>query len=461
IPIDVIYLDIDYMDGFRVMTFKSPQFDGVEKLIEELHKKGIKVVTILDPGVKVDEEYGVYKRGKEGDYFTKKLDGETFIGAVWPNDSAFPDFSNERVREWWKTEVKSFIHKYNIDGVWNDMNEPCVFNTDFKTMPGSCIHNSDFGVIEHRGFHNRYGMEMSRCSHEAQKELRKNTREFSMTRATFAGGQRYSSVWTGDNMSMFSQLRMSIPMNANLGMSGFSFASNDVGGFGLDTSEELLIRWSQVGTFLPIYRNHSNMYTRRQEPWAFGSDAENIIRKTIELRYELMPYIYTCFYDSYKEGIPVFRPLIFEFENDINTINIKEQFMFGDNLMIAPVLNEGEREKYVYFPKGKWYDYFTKEYFEGERWHLLRCSLDKILVFVKEGSVIPVYKDKYSNMENRPKKFYLKVFGEKAKGRLYYDDGISMDYKKGCYNLINIWIEDGKINLDYENNGLDKEEIIY
>ncbi|MGL5417638.1 MAG: TIM-barrel domain-containing protein [Clostridium sp.] len=461
IPIDVIYLDIDYMDGFRVMTFKSPQFDGVKELIEELHKKGMKVITILDPGVKVDEDYGVYKRGKEGNYFTKKLDGETFVGAVWPGDSAFPDFSNKNVRTWWKTELKGFIDKYNIDGIWNDMNEPCVFNTDYKTMPDSCIHNSDYGVIDHKEFHNRYGMEMSRCSHEAQMELRENTREFSMTRATYAGGQRYSSVWTGDNMSMFSQLRMSIPMNANLGISGFSFASNDVGGFGLDTTEELLIRWSQVGTFLPIYRNHSNMYTRRQEPWAFGKNAEEIIRNSISLRYELMPYIYTAFYDSYKNGIPVFRPLILEFEEDMNLLNIKEQFMFGDSLMVAPVINDGERKKYVYFPEGTWYNYFTKEKFEGSRGYMINCPLNEVLVFALEGSVIPVYTEKYFNMENRPEDISLKIFGDKAKGKFYSDDGESMDYKNGSYNLVNIFYEDEKIKLDYENKGFKEVKIEY
>ncbi|WP_297633295.1 glycoside hydrolase family 31 protein [uncultured Clostridium sp.] len=459
IPIDVIYLDIDYMDGFRVMTFKSPQFDGVKELIEELKAKGIKTITILDPGVKVDEEYGVYKRGKEGNYFTKKADGETFIGAVWPGDSAFPDFSNSEVRTWWKEELKSFIKEYNIDGIWNDMNEPCVFNTDYKTMPDTCIHKGDYGVMEHKEFHNRYGFEMSRCSHEAQKELKENIREFSMTRATYAGGQRYSSVWTGDNISLFSQLRMSISMNANLGMSGFSFVGNDVGGFGGDCNEELLIRWTQVGTFLPIFRNHSNMYTRRQEPWAFGENCEEICKKAIDLRYELMPYIYTAFYDSYNSGIPMFRPLILEFEDDINVINIKEQFMVGDNLMIAPVMNEGEREKYVYLPKGNWYNYFTEEMYEGNRGYMLKCPLNEILIFVKEGSVIPIYKEKYFNMENKPKEFYLKIFGAEATGKLYNDDGISMDYKKGKFNLIDIHYNHGKLELNYKVKGLEEEII--
>ncbi|MDE6182737.1 MAG: glycoside hydrolase family 31 protein, partial [Eubacteriales bacterium] len=357
IPLDVVYLDIDYMDGFRVMTFKTPHFDNAKGLIKEMKEKGINTITILDPGVKVDEEYGIYQRGKKGGHFTKKLDGEIFVGAVWPGDSAFPDFSNEECRKWWKEELKNFIKEYDIDGIWNDMNEPCVFNNDHKTMLESCIHNSDYGVIEHKEFHNRYGMEMSRASKEAQDELNNNQkRGFSMTRATYAGGQRYSSIWTGDNMSLWSQLRMSICMNANLGISGFSFVGNDVSGFGLDSTEELFIRWSQVGTFLPILRNHSNMYTRRQEPWTFGERAEKIAKASIELRYELMPYLYDMYYLSHKKGLPIFRPMIMEFQNDMKLINNKEQFMFGDSILIAPVLYEGETNKLVYLPEGNWYN---------------------------------------------------------------------------------------------------------
>ena len=352
IPLDVVYLDIDYMDGFRVMTFKTPNFDYAAGLISDLKEKGIRTITIIDPGVKVDEEYDVFKRGKEGNHFTKKLDGEIFIGAVWPGDSAFPDFSNKDCREWWKSELKKFISEHGMDGIWNDMNEPCVFNNDHKTMLETCLHNSDNGVIEHKEFHNRYGFEMSRCSKEAQEELHPNERGFSMTRATYAGGQRYSSVWTGDNMSLWSQMRMSISMNANLGISGFSFVGNDVSGFGLDSSEELFIRWMEMGTFIPIFRNHSNMYTRRQEPWAFGPRAEKIAKKSIELRYELLPYIYDLYYISHKEGLPIFRPMIMEYEKDMNLLNMREQFMLGENMIVAPVLYEGERSKTVYLPKG-------------------------------------------------------------------------------------------------------------
>ncbi|EGT3613563.1 DUF4968 domain-containing protein [Clostridium perfringens] len=459
IPLDVVYLDIDYMDGFRVMTFKTPNFDDAAGLISDLKEKGIRTITIIDPGVKVDEEYDVFKRGKEGNHFTKKLDGEMFIGAVWPGDSAFPDFSNKDCREWWKSELKKFISEHGMDGIWNDMNEPCVFNNDHKTMLETCLHNSDNGVIEHKEFHNRYGFEMSRCSKEAQEELHPNERGFSMTRATYAGGQRYSSVWTGDNMSLWSQIRMSISMNANLGISGFSFVGNDVSGFGLDSSEELFIRWMEMGTFIPIFRNHSNMYTRRQEPWAFGPRAEKIAKKSIELRYELLPYIYDLYYISHKEGLPIFRPMIMEYEKDMNLLNMREQFMLGENMLVAPVLYEGERSKTVYLPKGSWFNYFTMEKLQGGKWYKLPCELDEILIFVKEGAIIPTYNKKFRNVKERPKNILLKVFGENAKGFHYNDDGHSMEYLEGKYTYMDIKVVDGKEELKLINNGYSIEEI--
>ncbi|HAT4282243.1 TPA: DUF4968 domain-containing protein [Clostridium perfringens] len=459
IPLDVVYLDIDYMDGFRVMTFKTPNFDDAAGLISYLKEKGIRTITIIDPGVKVDEEYEVFKRGKEGNHFTKKLDGEIFIGAVWPGDSAFPDFSNKDCREWWKSELKKFISEHGMDGIWNDMNEPCVFNNDHKTMLETCLHNSDNGVIEHKEFHNRYGFEMSRCSKEAQEELHPNERGFSMTRATYAGGQRYSSVWTGDNMSLWSQMRMSISMNANLGISGFSFVGNDVSGFGLDSSEELFIRWMEMGPFIPIFRNHSNMYTRRQEPWAFGPRAEKIAKKSIELRYELLPYIYDLYYISHKEGLPIFRPMIMEYEKDMNLLNIREQFMLGENMIVAPVLYEGERSKTVYLPKGSWFNYFTSEKLQGGKWYKLPCELDEILVFVKEGAIIPTYNKKFRNVKERPKNILLKVFGENAKGFHYNDDGHTMEYLEGKYTYMDIKVVDGKEELKLINNGYSIEDI--
>ena len=256
-----------------------------------------------------------------------------------------------------------------------------------------------------------------------------------------------------------SQMRMSISMNANLGISGFSFVGNDVSGFGLDSSEELFIRWMEMGPFIPIFRNHSNMYTRRQEPWAFGPRAEKIAKKSIELRYELLPYIYDLYYISHKEGLPIFRPMIMEYEKDMNLLNMREQFMLGENMLVAPVLYEGERSKTVYLPKGIWFNYFTIEKLQGGKWYKLPCELDEILVFVKEGAIIPTYNKKFRNVKERPKNILLKVFGENAKGFHYNDDGHTMEYLEGKYTYMDIKVVDGKEELKLINNGYSIEEI--
>jgi alpha-glucosidase len=456
IPCDTLYLDIHYMDKFKVMTFNEEAFPNREKMFKTLDKKGYKVVTIVDPGVKVEDGYDVYEDGLENNHFVRKATGDIFTGEVWPGESAFPDFAAKKTREWWKDELKKFM-KVGIRGIWNDMNEIATFHSDQCTAPDDAIHNGDEGIMEHAEFHNMYGMEMSRCSKEAQEELRPDTRPFSMTRATFAGGQRYSSIWTGDNYSYWEHLRMSIPMNCNLGLSGFPFIGNDVGGFVKDCSEELFIRWNQVGTFLPIYRNHSSEGTRRQEPWAYGPRAEKVAKKCIELRYKLMPYIYNEFYRASREGLPVFRPMIMEFPKDVNAIDMYSQFMFGSNILVAPVLYEGEREKLVYLPEGSWYNYFTHEKFSGGRFYTMEVPLEETLVFVKEGSIIPIHEEFYNYVGEKDLDITLEVFGNNASLELYEDDGISFEYRDGKYNLYNIEAVNKEVNVKIVHSGLDKE----
>lgn len=447
IPCDCIYLDIHYMDKFKVMTFDEEKFPEPADMLKKLDNEGFKVVTIVDPGVKIEEGYEVYENGLKGNHFIKKADGDIFKGDVWAGTSAFPDFSSEEARKWWKEELKRFISK-GVSGIWNDMNEPAVFDTDVKTMPEDCLHNSDKGVMEHKEFHNLYGMEMSRCSKEAQEELYPNKRSFSMTRDTFAGGQKYSSVWTGDNQSTYEHMRLSIPMNCNLGLSGIGFVGNDISGFGGNTTEELFIRWMELGAFLPIFRNHSAIFTRRQEPWSFGKRAEDIAKKVIRLRYRLMPYIYNQYFTCHKQGLPVFRPMIMEFPHDENTINMYSQFMFGDKILIAPVLYEGMREKTVYLPEGEWYNYFTHEKYQGGRYYNIQMPLDDIGVFVKGGSIIPVWNEDINYIGEKEIDVTFEIFKGQGKLRYYEDDGISYDYKKGRFNLYEI-----------ESNNTDRQEV--
>lgn len=426
-------------------------------MIKKLKENGFNIITILDPGVKIEENYEIYEDGLKGDHFVKKADGTLFQGEVWPGLSVFPDFANKDARKWWKEELKKFL-SLGISGIWNDMNEAAVFDNEYRTLPETCLHNGDDGIMEHGEFHNMYGMEMSRCSKEAQEELRENTRSFSMTRATFAGGQRYSSIWTGDNHSTWQHMRMSIPMNCNLGISGFSYVGNDVGGFGGDCSEELFIRWMELGAFLPIFRNHSAIGTRRQEPWCFGARAEAISKKSIELRYRLMPYLYNQYYKAHKEGIPVMRPMIMEYPEDANVIDMYSQFMFGDDILVAPVLYEGAREKLVYLPYGKWYDYFTHKEYKGGRYYNLNVPLENTAVFVKEGSIIPVYEEEYNYVGEKKLEITLEIFKGRRCMEFYEDDGMSFDYKKGGYNLYRIESRNDdrqQVNVNIIHKGLE------
>ena len=305
IPLDCVFLDIHYMDGYRVFTFDQDKFPEAKQLIADLNKQNIDVVPIVDPGVKKDVHYPVYREGIKKGYFSKYLDGDVYHGEVWPGESAFPDFFNSKVQKWWGG-LHQFYTRLGIRGIWNDMNEPSVFN-ETKTMDLDVMHDADGKLISHKEGHNLYGLYMSKATFEGLQELVPNTRPFSLTRAGYAGVQRYSAVWTGDNRSHWEHLEMSLPMIINLGMSGVAFSGADVGGFSSDTTPELLIRWTQVGAFLPYFRNHSVQDSIYQEPWALGEETLASVKKYIELRYRFMPYLYTLFHEAELTGLPVAR----------------------------------------------------------------------------------------------------------------------------------------------------------
>ena len=295
IPCDVLYLDIDHMDGYRVFTF-GRNFSRPGELMARLEKQGFKVVTIVDPGVKDDPEFGVWKRGIAHKAFVKGPDGrKDFIGKVWPGAARFPDFLNSRVRAWWGAE-QARLQRLGVAGFWNDMNEPANFGLPTKTLDEDCVHHTDYGQRRHAEAHNLYGMQMARASREGALAHRPNRRPFVITRAGYAGVQRYALVWTGDNSSTWEHLNDSLQMLLNLSVSGVPFCGSDVGGFLDSTTPELLVRWVQMGAFTPFFRNHSNIDTIDQEPWAFGQQTEVRCRRSIELRYQLLPYLYSCFW---------------------------------------------------------------------------------------------------------------------------------------------------------------------
>ncbi len=312
-PCDAIWLDIDYMIGFRCFTFDKGKFPDPAGLFAHLHAMGFRAVCMVDPGIKFDPGYRVYHEGHAGGHFIKDHAGHEFHGKVWPGPCAFPDFTRERTRRWWGGLYREFL-AHGVDGVWNDMNEPAVFDAPGKTMPADNRHNADAdlgGPGPHARYHNVYGLLMARATREGMEQARPDRRAFVLTRANFLGGQRYAATWTGDNMSDWRHLAWSIPMTLNLGLSGQPFSGPDIGGFSGNADADLFARWMGIGALLPFARGHSIKDSKDHEPWSFGPGCERACRLALERRYRLLPYLYTLFEESSRTGAPVVRPLFF------------------------------------------------------------------------------------------------------------------------------------------------------
>ncbi|CAM3102913.1 TIM-barrel domain-containing protein [Paenibacillus sediminis] len=438
IPVDVIYLDIHYMDEYRVFTFDPVRFPDPKGMIKELQEMGIRIVPIVDPGVKKDPKYKQYIEGVQNGYFSKKLEGEIFFGDVWPGASAFPDFTDDQTAEWWG-EQHRFYTDLGIRGIWNDMNEPAVFN-ESKTMDLDVVHRNNGKPKTHEELHNLYGMLMSKATFEGMRKLSNDERPFVLTRAGYSGIQRYAAVWTGDNRSFWEHMAMAMPMVLNMGLSGIAFAGPDIGGFAHHTSDQLLVRWTQMGVFFPYTRNHSAIGTMRQEPWSFGEDAEKIIRKYIGLRYRWMPHMYNLFHETSKIGLPVMRPLLLEYQDDPNVTNLSDQFLLGSNVLIAPIYRPDTDHRAVYLPAGQWIDYWTGEQHEGGRHILAHAPLDTLPIYVKSGSFITEGPLKQYADEQLADLITFHLYGASsdrsfsADYTLYEDDGVTFAFERGQFS---------------------------
>lgn len=424
IPLSAVHLDIHYMKEYRVFTFDRDRFPQPSKLMEDLREAGIRTVTIVDPGVKADAEYEIYREGVEHNYFCKYIEGDIYFGEVWPGKSAFPDFSEMKVRKWWG-EKHRFYQELGVSGIWNDMNEPAIFN-ETKTMDVAVIHENDGKRATHREIHNLYGLLMAEATYEGLKQLNEGIRPFLLTRAGYSGIQRYAAVWTGDNRSFWEHLQMSIPMILNLGLSGVTFSGADVGGFAHDSNGELLVRWTQAAMFMPFFRNHSAIESIRQEPWAFGERYESIIKRYIQERYRWLPYFYTLFKEAEETGIPVMRPLFLEDEKDDNTHDVHDQFMVGCSVVVAPIMQPSGTHRAVYLPEGIWVHYTSEKKFVGGKHHLVEARLDDIPVFIKEGTILPMATEAGIAFH-----LYLSETSKRAVCTLYDDDGETFRYEKG------------------------------
>jgi len=465
IPADALWLDIDFQQKNRPFTINEDRFPGFADMVHTLSAEQFHLITITDPHIAYlpNQNYAPYDSGKAGDHFVKR-NGQDYVGSVWPGPSVFPDFTRQQTRVWWGTLYKQLVAD-GVSGFWNDMDEPAVFVYPSKTMPDDAQHRIDEPGFAprtawHPEIHNIYGLETSRATHDGILALRPNERPFVMTRASYAGGQRYAVTWTGDNSSTWNHLRQTTPQLLNLGLSGFSLSGADVGGFAGSPPPDLLTRWLMLAAFQPIDRDHAVKGSRPHEPWADGPEQEAIRRRYIEERYKLMPYLYTAAEETSRDGLPIIRPLFVEFphatvDNHPLDLDAPGEFMFGPDLLIADSPSPEEVAPYeVHLPPGIWYNYWTGERLDrsapiAARDNEIRETtaalppimvqprLDELPMYVRAGAIVPMQPVTQSTSEAPGGPLTLRVYvpasGASCSGEIYQDDGATYDFRHGAY----------------------------
>ncbi|MDT0688049.1 glycoside hydrolase family 31 protein [Autumnicola psychrophila] len=436
-PCDAIHLDIDYMDDFKCFTWNNKHFPDPKLMVENLEEKGFKTVVIIDPGIKIDADYKIFKEALDNNYFCRRADGPFMRGKVWPGECYFPDFTNPKVREWWAGLFKELVGEIGVKGVWNDMNEPAVMEVPGKTFPTDVRHNYDGNDCSHRKAHNIYGMQMARATHDGVRKYAFPKRPFTMTRANFAGGQRYCATWTGDNIATWEHLWLANTQVQRLCLSGMSFTGSDIGGFAEQPSGELFTRWIQLGIFHPFCRVHSSGDHGNQEPWSFGEEVLSITREYVRLRYQLLPYLYTAFYQYTEEGIPILKPLVYFDQEDVHTYYRSDEFIFGNQILVCPIQDAHVQGRRVYFPRGKWYNFWNDEIVTGGKEYWVDAPLEKSPIFIKEGAIIPKFPVQNYVDEIEIKALFLDIYYKNGNETsiLYEDAHDGYDYKKGRYSL--------------------------
>ncbi|MFG0286478.1 MAG: TIM-barrel domain-containing protein [Phycisphaerales bacterium JB039] len=429
IPCDVIWLDIHYMDEYRVFTFDPERFPNPAGLNASLHDMGFRTVWMIDPGIKAEPGYVIYDSGAAGDHWVLTSDGEPYIGEVWPGPCVFPDYTREETRRWWAGLYSDFLAT-GIDGVWNDMNEPAVFNVESKTMPEDNVHRADAvlgGPDTHDRYHNVYGMLMVKATREGVLSARPEKRPFVLSRASFIGGHRYGAAWTGDNQATWEHLEMSIPMTLNMGLSGQPFAGPDIGGFIGDGDGQMFARWMGFGALLPFARGHTDVRSRDKEPWAFGPEVEQTCRLAIQRRYELLPYYYTLFHEAAETGLPVVRPLFFADLTDPALRTEDDAFLIGADLIAAPSLTPSHDRVSVLPASG---------------WAPVRLTgaddPDLPRMFIRDGAIVPTgpVMDYADQLPLDPLTLLVRLDDAgRASGRLYEDAGEGWGHLEGDYLL--------------------------
>jgi len=433
IPCDVLWLDIGYMDGFRVFTWDKGKYPDVPDMIAKMRADKLRLVTIVDPGVKAEPGYRVFDEGRARNLFCKTEAGQLYIGQVWPGRTAFPDFVKPEARAWW-SELNARHVESGIAGIWNDMNEPATGDIE----PFGMRFDRDAANHPHERYHNQYALLMAMSTHHGMRMANPHLRPFILSRAGFAGIQRYAAQWLGDNASDWDHLQMSVPMAMSMGISGQPFIGADIPGFSANPTPELAARWMQYGAMTPFCRCHNEKGEQDQYPWSFGPGVEKRSRAALELRYRLLPYLYSTFIRASETGDPIQRPLVYDFQHDRHARETEDAYLLGDALLVAPVLGPGQTARHVYLPQGTWVDWYTGERHSGGQFSTAAAPLDRMPLFARGGRVIPTYANApRSTMDHHPELLELRVVIPDEDGEFYShlheDDGISDAFSSGAF----------------------------
>ena len=429
IPADAIVLDIHYMDKYKIFTWDKKHFSDPKGLLAAIKKQGFHVVIMCDPGIKVEPGYEAYDDGVKNDVFLKYPDGENYQGQVWPGWCHFPDFTKPAAREWWASKFKEYV-ALGVEGFWNDMNEIATWG---NALPENLEFDFEGNKATMRRGRNLFGFQMARSTYEGTKKLMNGKRPFTLTRSSFSGIQRYSAVWTGDNVAYDEHMLLGVRIVNSMGLTGVAFAGYDAGGFVGEANTKLFARWISIASFSPFFRAHSMINTRDSEPWSYGEEVEGICRNYIKFRYQLLPYIYSLFYDASQTGMPVQRSLAINYTHDARVYNglYHNQYLFGPYILVAPVESNKELLK-VFLPGGDWFDLYTGKLFNGNQEIIVDSPIHKLPVFIKAGSVIPM-QEATAHTGIKQEEWILHIYcGNESSDFLYYtDDGQTFDYQKG------------------------------
>lgn len=428
IPADGITLDIHYMDRYQLFTWDRQQFPDPKAMTAKLKSMGFETTVIVDPGIKIEPGAPAFERGLKADVYIKYSDGKNYAGAVWPGWCYFTDYTSQKGRKFWEKEVK-FFSDNGVKGIWNDMNEIATWG---QKMSSNIIFDWEGQKTTHLQAHNVYALLMAKSSYLGAKTAT-NERPFNLTRAGYAGLQRYTAIWTGDNRSEEDHMLLGVRLVNSLGLSGVAFSGVDVGGFTGGPSKGLFARWMQVGAFTPYFRNHSAVNTKSAEPWTFGEEVTEIAKNYVSLRYKLMPYIYSNFYEATQTGMPVSRSLAIDhpFDEKVYSTDYQNEFCFGPSLLVTPVESTVSIMK-AYLPAGQWYDFYNDKLFQGNSENYLDLKLSKLPVFVKAGSIIPMQALIQTTAQKPSDTLFIHLYKGSAPNHFVYyeDDGRSFDYEK-------------------------------